>query len=75
MLSAIDKDRLKKEVQSEMVTEIAIIDDKIEQCDELARNDPSKLKEKYALMRQRNKMLQMASTARTSNLVHPNSIA
>ena len=75
VLSAIDKDRLKKEVQSEMITEIAIIDDKIEQLDNLSRDDPSKLKEKYALMRQRNKMLQMASTARTSNLVHPNSIA
>jgi hypothetical protein len=75
VLSAIDKDRLKREVQNEMAVEIQIMDDKIDALDDLARNDPSKLKEKYQLMRQRGKMVEMASTARASKLTHPNSIA
>ena len=75
VLRGIDKDRLKLEVQNEITTEIQIIDDKIDQLDDLARTDPSKLKEKYQLMRQRNKMMEMAASARKTRLVHPNSIA
>ena len=75
VLRGIDKDRLKREVQSEMATEIRIMDDKIDELDRLAEQDPSKLKEKYQMMRQRNKMVQMAASARQTRLVHPNSIA
>jgi hypothetical protein len=75
VLRGIDKDRLKREVQSEMATEIKIMDDKIDELDRLAEQDPSKLKEKYQMMRQRNKMVQMAASARQTRLVHPNSIA
>ncbi len=75
VLRGIDKDRLKREVQSEMATEIEIMDDKIDELDRLAEQDPSKLKEKYQMMRQRNKMVQMAASARQTRLVHPNSIA
>lgn len=73
VLKAIDKDRLKKEVQGEMITEIQIIDDKIEKLDE--DGSPEALKEKYKYMRMRNKMVQMAATARRSNINNPNSIA
>ena len=75
VLRGIDKDRLKREVQSEIATEIRIMDDKIDELDRLAEQDPSKLKEKYQMMRQRNKMMQMAASARQTRLVHPNSIA
>jgi hypothetical protein len=78
VLSAIDKNRLKGEVQNELVTEIEIINDKIESIDSHTRygdSNPALTKEKYQLMRQRNKLMQMASTARASKLAHPNSIA
>lgn len=73
VLKAIDKDRLKKEVQGEMITEIKILDDKIDQLDE--KGTPEALQEKYKCMRMRNKLVNMAATARRSKISNPNSIA
>lgn len=73
VLKAIDKDRLKKEVQGEMITEIKILDDKIDRLEEVGT--PEALKKKYEYMRMRNKMVNMAATARRTRITNPNSIA
>lgn len=73
VLKAIDKDRLKKEVQGEMITEIKILDDKINRLEEVGT--PEALKKKYEYMRMRNKMVNMAATARRTRITNPNSIA
>ena len=73
VLKAIDKDRLKKEVQGEMITEIKILDDKIDRLEEVGT--PEALKKKYEYMRMRNKMVNMAATARRTKITNPNSIA
>ena len=73
VLKAIDKDRLKKEVQGEMITEIKILDDKIDRLEEVGT--PEALKKKYEYMRMRNKMVNMAATARRTGITNPNSIA
>ena len=62
-LKLADRNRLRKEVQDEFATELKIMDEKIEQAKhELAygNNDPKKKQELYKLMRQRDKMQQMA---------------
>lgn len=73
VLKAIDKDRLKKEVQGEMVTEIQILDEKIDKLDDIGT--PEALKKKYEYMRARNKLVNMAATARRTKFTNPNSIA
>lgn len=73
VLKAIDKDRLKKEVQGEMITEIKILDDKMEKLDEIG--SPEALKEKYKYMRMRTKLVDMAASARRTKITNPNSIA
>ena len=73
VLKAIDKDRLKKEVQGEMVTEIQILDEKIDKLDKIGT--PEALKKKYEYMRARNKLVNMAATARRTKFTNPNSIA
>lgn len=73
VLKAIDKDRLKKEVQGEMITEIEILNDKIDRLDEIGTKEA--LQEKYKYMRMKNKLVNMAATARRSKISNPNSIA
>lgn len=72
-LKQIDKNRLKEEVQNEMITEIQILDDKISKLD--AMGDTNSLKEKYRLMRLRSQMVNMAATAKRSKVSSPKSIA
>ena len=64
-LKLADRNRLRKEVQDEFATELRIMDEKIEQCKHelnysYGAADPKKKQELYQLMRQRDKMQQMA---------------
>ena len=54
-----DKPRLREEIASECATEIQIIDEKIRDCG----NTPEGKKQKYKLMRQREKVVQMGVNA------------
>jgi hypothetical protein len=67
-LKLADKNRLRKEVQDEFATELKIMDQKIEQCKHeissgYGQTDNKKKQELYKLMRQRDKMQQMAPQA------------
>ena len=67
-LSALDRNRLRKEVQDEFATELKIMDEKIEQCKhELSygygKNADETKRQLYKLMRQRDKMQHMAPEA------------
>lgn len=60
-LKLADRQRLQKEVQSEIATEIQIVDSKIEHLKSQAwHGDPSKQKEMYQLMRIRQKLVDMS---------------
>lgn len=62
-LKLADRNRLRKEVQDEFATELKIMDEKIEQAKHklaYGNNDPKTEQELYKLMRQRDKMQQMA---------------
>lgn len=66
----IDKERLKKEVQGEMGTEMKILDDKIQKADEAGD-----LKAKYEMMRLRSKMERIISDTPRSNVKHARSVS
>ena len=67
---AIDKNRLKREVENELATEVKIIDDKIEKADEA--ND---LESKYKLMRLKAKMQRITAGIPHSNVKHGRSVS
>lgn len=75
---AIDKDRLRKEANLEIATELKIIDEKIDYIKSGARwgNEQSKEKreELYKLMRMRQKLLDMSTSARKQTLASPKSV-
>lgn len=72
-LREVDKNRLRKEVQDEYVTEIKIIDERIKSLDEHSYGISQKqrnanLQEKERLMRLRNKMVKQAASVSKSPL-------
>jgi hypothetical protein len=67
---AIDKERLKREVEGEMAAEIKILDDKIQKADEAGD-----LKAKYEMMRLRAKMTRITSDIPRSNVKHARSVS
>ena len=67
---AVDKERLKREVENEMATEMSILQDKIQKADEAGD-----LKAKYELMRLEGKMKQITSGIRHGNVKHPRSVS
>ena len=66
----LDKERLKKEVENEMATEIEILDYKIQKADEAGD-----VKAVAEMKRLRSKMTQIASGIRHSNIKHPRSVS
>ena len=69
---AVDKQRLRKEVQEEFATEIKILDDKIRKADE--DDTPESRKAKWQMMRLRSKMEKIMSDSPKSKFRHPNSV-
>ena len=67
---AVDKERLKKEVQGEMATEMKILDDKIRKADEAGDN-----KEKWQMMRLRSKMERIVTDTPRSGVKHGRSVS
>ena len=72
-LKAVDKHRLQKEFGDELLTEIDIIDQKIRDLG--GSNNPEALKQKYELMRLRQKMIQKIPESRRSHIKRPSEIA
>ena len=66
----IDKERLRKEVEGEMATEMKILDDKIKKADE-----EGDMKAKYEMMRLRSKMERIVSDIPRSNVKHARSVS
>lgn len=66
---AIDKERLKKEVQGEMAAEMRILDDKIRKAEEAGD-----YKEKWQMMRLRSKMERIVVDTPRSTIKHTNSV-
>jgi NADH:ubiquinone oxidoreductase subunit D len=66
-LKLADRERLRKEANDEISTEIRIIDQKIENLKQHnyynGDSDPNKEKKMYQLMRQRQKLVQMLTDA------------
>lgn len=67
-----DKQRLRKEVESEFGTELEILDDKIELAGR--DNTPESRKAKWQMMRLRNKMVHIAANSPKQRIKTPNSI-
>ena len=65
-----DKERLRREVQGEMATEMKILDDKIQKADE-----DNNLKAKYQMMRLRSKMERIVSDTPRSSVKHARSVS
>ena len=66
----IDKERLRREVQGEMATEMKILDDKIQKADEAGDN-----KSKWEMMRLRSKMERIVSDTPRSVVKHGRSVS
>lgn len=65
-----DKERLRREVQGEMGTEMKILDDKIQKAEEAGD-----MTSKYQLMRLRSKMERITSDTPRSNVKHARSVS
>jgi hypothetical protein len=65
-----DKERLRREVQGEMATEMKILDDKIQKADEAGDN-----KAKWEMMRLRSKMERIVSDTPRSVVKHGRSVS
>lgn len=74
----IDKDRLRKEANQEIATEIQILDEKIEHLKSGSRwgneQTEEQRQELYKLMRMRQKLVQLSTNARKQNLANPKSV-
>lgn len=68
----LDKQRLRKEVQSEFGTELEILNDKIERASQ--SNDPKDRQAMYQMMRLRNKMKDIAVVTPKQTIKHPRSV-
>ena len=67
-----DRERLKKEVHSEFMTEIQILDDKIKRAQ--YDDTPESRKTAWKLMRLRNKMMDIVSDTTHSTFKHPKNV-
>lgn len=72
-LKAIDKHRLKKEVGQELLTELEITEQKIKDLSGI--NTPEAMKQKYELMRVREKIIHMIPDTHKSFIKRPSEIA
>ena len=72
-LKAIDKQRLKGEMESELMTELEVTDQKIR--DLSGNTSPEALKQKYELMRIRQKLIDKLPQTKKSLIKHPSSVA
>ena len=72
-LKAIDKHRLKDEMANELMTEIEITNQKIRDLSN--SNSPEALKQKYELMRIRQKLIDKIPQTKRSLIKHPSDIA
>jgi hypothetical protein len=74
----IDRDRLRKEANQEIATEIQIIDEKIEHLKHGSRwgekQSDDDRQELYKLMRMRQKLVDMSTNARKQSLANPKSV-
>jgi hypothetical protein len=68
-----DRQRLRKEVEEEFMTEIQIIDEKIKQADR--EDTPESRKRKYQLMRMKSKMIRIVGSASKSHFARPNNVS
>lgn len=72
-----DRQRLRREIASEVSVELQIMDDKIKAIDESAgygqQLSPEKQKEKYQLMRMKQKLMDMAADSQIQHVVNPKS--
>lgn len=67
-----DRERLKKEVHSEFMTEIQILDDKIKRAQ--YDDTPASRKAAWKMMRLRNKMMDIVSDTTHSTFKHPKNV-
>lgn len=77
VLDVADRQRLRKEVNSEIATEIQIIDEKIDHLKSAGRygeSNPETQKEIYQLMRMRQKLVDMSSDAHKQKLASRRSV-
>ena len=72
-LKAIDKQRLKKEVGQELLTELEITEQKIKDLSGI--NTPEAMKQKYELMRIREKLINKIPSTHKSFIKRPSEIA
>ena len=74
----VDRDRLRKEANQEIATEIQILDEKIEHLKSGSRwgneQTEEQRQELYKLMRMRQKLVQLSTNARKQNLANPKSV-
>ena len=74
----VDRDRLRKEANQEIATEIQIIDEKIEHLKSGSRwgneQTEEQRQELYKLMRMRQKLVELSTNARKQNLANPKSV-
>lgn len=68
-----DRQRLRKEVEEEFMTEIQIVDEKIKQADR--EDTPESRKRKYQLMRMKSKMIRIVGSASKSHFARPNNVS
>lgn len=68
-----DRERLRKEVGEEFGTEIEILNKKIEQAER--ENTPESRKQMYQMIRMRNKMIRIASSASKSHFARPKNVS
>ena len=77
-LKLADRDRLRKEANQEILTEIQIIDQKIEDLKSGSRwgekQSPEERQELYKLMRMRQKLLDMSTASHKQRLANPKSV-
>ena len=72
-LKAMDKHRLKDEMANELMTELEITDQKIRDLSN--SNSPEALKQKYELMRIRQKLIEKIPQTKRSLIKHPSDMA
>ena len=72
-LKAMDKHRLKDEMANELMTELEITDQKIRDLSN--SNSPEALKQKYELMRIRQKLIEKIPQTKRSLIKHPSDLA
>lgn len=77
-MKSLDRDRLRKEANQEILTEIQIIDQKIEDLKSGSRwgekQSPEERQELYKLMRMRQKLLDMSTASHKQRLANPKSV-